>query len=65
MTAKIARRGVRVSTEYAADYLDKVLVRDSASRNVTTLKTSDVHRHIRIRQEIRKRLRRPTPEDKL
>jgi CBS domain-containing protein len=41
MTAKIARRGVRVPTEYAADYLDQVLVRDSASRNVTALKTSD------------------------
>ncbi|MDE2258470.1 MAG: chloride channel protein [Xanthomonadaceae bacterium] len=41
MTAKIARRGVRVPTEYAADYLDQVLVRDSAARNVMTLKTSD------------------------
>jgi CBS domain-containing protein len=41
MTAKIARRGVRVPTEYAADYLDQVLVRDRASRNVTVLKTSD------------------------
>jgi H+/Cl- antiporter ClcA len=41
MTAKIARRGVRVPTEYAADYLDQVLVRDTASRNVTALKTSD------------------------
>ncbi|HSR66204.1 MAG TPA: chloride channel protein, partial [Xanthomonadaceae bacterium] len=38
MTEKIARRGVRVPTEYAADYLDQVLVRDSASRNVTALK---------------------------
>ncbi len=41
MTAKIARRGVRVPTEYAADYLDQVLVRDSASRNVTVLRTTD------------------------
>ena len=41
MTEKIARRGVRVPTEYAADYLEQVLVRDACSRNVVTLKTSD------------------------
>jgi len=37
MTEKIARRGVRVPAEYAADYLDQVLVRDAASRPVRTV----------------------------
>ena len=41
MTEKIARRGVRVPTEYAADYLDQVLVRDSATRDIVTLQSSD------------------------
>jgi H+/Cl- antiporter ClcA len=41
MTEKIARRGVRVPSEYAADFLEQVLVRDAASREVVTLKTSD------------------------
>jgi H+/Cl- antiporter ClcA/CBS domain-containing protein len=41
MTEKIARRGVRVPTEYAADFLEQVLVRDAATRDVVTLKTSD------------------------
>ena len=34
MTEKIARRGVRVPTEYAADFLDQVLVRVAATREV-------------------------------
>src|SRR5262245_4421004 len=37
MTEKIARRGVRVPAEYAADFLAQVLVRDVALRPVTTL----------------------------
>lgn len=41
MTEKIARRGVRVPTEYAADYLEQVLVRDACSHDVVTLHTSD------------------------
>ncbi len=41
MTEKIARRGVRVPSEYAADYLDQVLVRDSCSRDLTVLNASD------------------------
>lgn len=41
MTEKIARRGVRVPTEYAADFLAQVLVRDHASGNVVTLRESD------------------------
>ena len=41
MTEKIVRRGVRVPTEYAADYLEQVLVRDACSRDVISLHTSD------------------------
>ena len=37
MTEKIARRGVRVPSDYAADYLDRILVRDACSREVVTL----------------------------
>jgi H+/Cl- antiporter ClcA len=37
MTEKIARRGLRVPAEYAADYLDRVLVREVYSRPVVTL----------------------------
>jgi H+/Cl- antiporter ClcA len=40
MTEKIARRGVRVPSEYAADYLDQVLVRDVAVRPVVTLRST-------------------------
>jgi CBS domain-containing protein len=41
MTEKIARRGVRVPTEYAADYLEQVLVRDACCREVVSLHTAD------------------------
>ena len=41
MTEKIARRGVRVPTEYAADYLEQVLVRDACTRDVVSLRTKD------------------------
>ncbi|HET6631094.1 MAG TPA: chloride channel protein [Rhodanobacteraceae bacterium] len=41
MTEKIARRGVRVPSEYAADYLDQVAVGDAMSHGVVTLKSSD------------------------
>ncbi len=37
MTEKIARRGVRVPSEYAADYLDQVWVSSVATRNVIVL----------------------------
>ncbi len=49
MTEKIARRGVRVPTEYAADYLEQVLVRDACSREVVSLRTSDELGEIRHR----------------
>ena len=41
MTEKIARRGVRVPTEYAADYLEQVAVGEACSRDVVSLRTSD------------------------
>jgi CBS domain-containing protein len=41
MTEKLARRGASLRTEYAADYLSQVLVRDVATRAVVTLRGSD------------------------
>jgi H+/Cl- antiporter ClcA len=41
MTEKIARRGNRVKTEYAADLLEQVLVRDFATRKVVVLDAED------------------------
>lgn len=37
MTEKIARRGVRVPSEYAADYLERISVGEACSRNVVSL----------------------------
>ena len=47
MTEKIARRGVRVPAEYAADYLAQVAVRDAATSPVVTLQASDSLREVR------------------
>lgn len=47
MTEKIVRRGVRVPSEYAADYLAQVAVRDAASAPVITLKSRDTLREVR------------------
>ncbi len=47
MTEKIVRRGVRVPSEYAADYLDTVLVRDAMTRAVITLAASDAVMRVR------------------
>ncbi|MEO6968954.1 MAG: chloride channel protein [Rhodanobacteraceae bacterium] len=41
MTEKIVRRGVRVPSEYAADFLEQISVGDACARDVRTLKTSD------------------------
>lgn len=41
MTEKIARRGVRVPSEYSADFLEQVLVGRVCTRDVRSLKTSD------------------------
>jgi CIC family chloride channel protein len=47
MTEKLARRGVRVPMEYAADYLDQIAVANACSREVVTLREdqriSEVH----------------------
>lgn len=41
MTEKIARRGVRVPSEYAADFLDQLRVGDFTTRDVVALTASD------------------------
>ena len=41
MTEKLARRGARIRTEYAADHLSHVLVRDAASPKVISLRAAD------------------------
>ena len=41
MTEKIARRGVRVPTEYAADFLDTIHVSERASKGVVSLQAED------------------------
>ncbi|HQX92273.1 MAG TPA: CBS domain-containing protein, partial [Thermomonas sp.] len=41
MTEKIARRGVRVPSDYAADFLEQVTVGDACSREVVSLRTDD------------------------
>jgi H+/Cl- antiporter ClcA len=40
MTEKLARRGTPVRTEYTADFLDRVLVRDAATHEVVTVVAS-------------------------
>ena len=41
MTEKIARRGVRVPSEYAPDFLDHILVSEMAARDLVTLRGED------------------------
>jgi len=47
MTEKIARRGVRVPAEYAADFLDQILVHDAASRDPVILRGSQTIAQVR------------------
>lgn len=47
MTEKIARRGARVIAEYTADYLDQVLVKDAATKDVVALAADDTLANIR------------------
>ncbi len=49
MTEKIARRGVRVPSEYAADFLDQLRVGDFASRSVVTFAGTDTLAQLRER----------------
>ncbi len=48
MTEKIVRRGVRVPSDYSADYLDQVLVRDACSRDVVSLLASQRIAEVRL-----------------
>ena len=48
MTEKIARRGIRVPEEYAADFLDQMLVRDVASKNVVALRGEQTLEKVRM-----------------
>lgn len=47
MTEKLARRGARIPSEYAADYLDSVLVKDAMTSAVTTIGASDTIERVR------------------
>jgi len=47
MTEKIARRGVRVPSEYAADFLDQVHVADFAAKEVIAFAASDTLAQLR------------------
>jgi CBS domain-containing protein len=47
MTEKIVRRGVRVPSDYAADYLDQIYVRDACSRNVVSLRADSTLKEVR------------------
>jgi chloride channel protein, CIC family len=54
MTEKLARRGVRVPSEYAADYLDLISVADACTRDVVALRddqtAADVHELVATHQ---------------
>jgi chloride channel protein, CIC family len=47
MTEKIVRRGVRVPSEYSADFLDQVPVRDACSREVVSLQVGQLLGEVR------------------
>jgi CBS domain-containing protein len=49
MTEKLARRGVRVPSEYAADYLDLINVADACSTEVMTVRADEPLRDVRAR----------------
>ena len=49
MTEKLARRGMRIRSEYAADFLDQVLVREIASTEVVTLPAEEPVEEVRDR----------------
>ena len=49
MTEKIVRRGVRVPSEYAADYLEQVDVGKACSRDVVALRTAEALGDVRER----------------
>jgi chloride channel protein, CIC family len=47
MTEKLARRGVRVPSEYHADYLDRIQVAEACARNVVTLRENQTVDEVR------------------
>ena len=47
MTEKIARRGVRVPSEYASDYLDQIMAGDACSRDVVSLQSTQTLGEVR------------------
>lgn len=47
MTEKIARRGVRVPSEYASDYLDQIMAGDACSRDVVSLRATQALGEVR------------------
>ena len=49
MTEKLARRGVRVPSEYAADHLDLIAVADACSTEVVTVRADDTIASLRER----------------
>ncbi len=51
MTEKLARRGVRVPSEYAADYLDQVHVADACSTEVISVVADEPLQSVRARAE--------------
>lgn len=51
MTEKIIRRGVRVPSDYSADYLDQINVGSICSRNVSSLESTQRVEEVRQRME--------------
>jgi CIC family chloride channel protein len=51
MTEKLARRGVRVPTEYAADFLDQIAVADACSTRAVTVGASETLHSVRSKTE--------------
>ena len=47
MTEKIARRGVKVPSEYSADQLEQILIRDVITDTPTTLRTDQTIKEVR------------------
>ncbi|QRN55888.1 chloride channel protein [Dyella caseinilytica] len=47
MTEKIVRRGVRVPSDYSADYLDQIYVRDACSREIVSLQADQTIGEVR------------------
>jgi H+/Cl- antiporter ClcA/predicted transcriptional regulator len=53
MTEKLARRGTRIRSEYSADFLEQVLVREIASTEVVSLSATEAVEEVRDRMAAR------------